>query len=81
MLWCVQGDAAAKVGAEVDGGSGAPKTGRREEEEAEGHFVPIYKARDKDQARKSRGRKFGNRAVASIIADLLNKKVSWIVSL
>ena len=37
VLWCVQGDAAAKVGAEVDGGGGAPKTGRREEEEAEGH--------------------------------------------
>ena len=37
MLWCIQGDAAAKVGAEVDGGGGAPKTGRREEEEAEGH--------------------------------------------
>ena len=27
VLWCVQGDAAAKVGAEVDGGGGAPKTG------------------------------------------------------
>ena len=37
VLWCVQGDAAAKVGAEVDGGGGAPKTGRHEEEEAEGH--------------------------------------------
>ena len=37
VLWCVQGDAAAKVGAEVDGGGGAPKTGRREEDEAEGH--------------------------------------------
>ena len=30
------GDAAAKLGAEVDDGGGAPKTGRREEEEAEG---------------------------------------------
>ena len=37
VLWCVQVDATAKVGAEVDGGGGAPKTGRREEEEAEGH--------------------------------------------
>ena len=35
VLWYVQGDAAAKVGAEVDGGGGAPKTGRHEE--AEGH--------------------------------------------
>ena len=37
VLWYAQGDAAAKVGAEVDGGGGAPKTGRREEDEAEGH--------------------------------------------
>ena len=37
MLWYNQGDAAAKVGAEVDGGGGAPKTGRREKDEAEGH--------------------------------------------
>ena len=37
VLWYVQGDAAAKVGAEVDGGGGAPKTRRREEDEAEGH--------------------------------------------
>ena len=44
-------------------------------------FGPIYKARDMGQARKSRSRKFGNRVVASIIADLLNKKVSWIISL
>ena len=36
VLGYVQGDAAAKVGAEVDG-SGASKTGRREEDEAEGH--------------------------------------------
>ena len=36
VLWYAQGDAAAKVGAEVDDGGGAPKTGRREEEEAEG---------------------------------------------
>ena len=27
VLWCVQVDVAAKVGAEVDGGGGAPKTG------------------------------------------------------
>ena len=27
VLWCVQGDAAAKVGAEVDGSDGAPKLG------------------------------------------------------
>ena len=25
VLWCVQVDAAAKVGAEVDGGGGAPR--------------------------------------------------------
>ena len=37
VLWYAQGDAAAKVGAEVDGGGGAPKTGRREKDEAEGH--------------------------------------------
>ena len=37
VLCCVQGDAAAKVGAEVDGGGGAPKTGRCEEDEVEGH--------------------------------------------
>ena len=27
VLWYAQGDAAAKVGAEVDGGGGAPKLG------------------------------------------------------
>jgi hypothetical protein len=27
MLWCAQVDAAAKVDADVDGGSGAPKLG------------------------------------------------------
>ena len=37
VRWYAQGDAAAKVGAEVDDGGGAPKTGRREEDEAEGH--------------------------------------------
>ena len=34
VLWYAQGDAAAKVGAEVDDGGRASKTGRREEEEA-----------------------------------------------
>ena len=28
VLWCVQVDAAAKVGAEVDGGDGAPWLGK-----------------------------------------------------
>ena len=37
MLWYNQGDAAAKVGAEVVDGGGALKTGRRGEDEAEGH--------------------------------------------
>ena len=37
MLWYAQGDAAAKVGAEVVVGGGAPKAGRREEDGAEGH--------------------------------------------
>ena len=36
VLWYAQGDATAKVGVEVDDGGGAPKTGRRKEEEAEG---------------------------------------------
>jgi len=29
VLWCVQVDAAAKVGAEVDGGGGAPRLATR----------------------------------------------------
>ena len=35
VLWCVQVDAAAKVGAEatVDGGAGAPEVERREEDD------------------------------------------------
>ena len=35
-FWCVQGDAAAKVGAEatVDGGGRAPEAERREEDDA-----------------------------------------------
>ena len=36
VFWCVQGDAAAKVGAEatVDGGGRAPEAERREEDDA-----------------------------------------------
>ena len=39
VFWCVQGDAAAKVGAEatVDGGGGAPEAERREEDDAKRH--------------------------------------------
>ena len=39
VFWCVQGDAAAKVGAEatVDGGGGAPEGERREEDDAKRH--------------------------------------------
>ena len=81
MLWYNQGDAAAKVGAEVVDGGGAPKlddTGKTKQKGTKGKkkwpFGPIYKARDMCQARKSRDRGFGNEAVASIVADLLNKK-------
>ena len=81
MLWYNQGDAVAKVGAEVVDGGGAPKlddTGKTKQkgmkEKKKWPFGPIYKARDMCQARKSRRRGFGNRAVASIVADLLNKK-------
>ena len=82
MLWYVKGDAAAKDGAEVDGGGGAPKLGgarktkqRARREKKEMTLWSIYK--DKGyvrQARKSRGRKFGNGAVASIVADSLMKR-------
>ena len=39
VLWCVQGDAAAEVGAEttVDGGDGVPEAERREEDDAKRH--------------------------------------------
>ena len=39
VLWCVQGDAAAEVGAEttVDGGGGVPEAERREEDDAKRH--------------------------------------------
>ena len=39
VFWCVQGDAAAKVGAEatVDGGGGAPEAERREEDDVKRH--------------------------------------------
>ena len=39
VFWCVQGDAAARVGAEatVDGGGGAPKAERREEDDVKRH--------------------------------------------
>ena len=39
VFWCVQGDAAAKVGAEttVDGGGGAPEAERRKEDDAKRH--------------------------------------------
>ena len=55
VFWCVQGDAAAEVGAEttVDGGGGAPEAERREEDDAKRHggkrwkwpLGPIYKAK------------------------------------
>ena len=39
VFWCVQGDAAARVGAEVtvDGGGGAPEAERRKEDDAKRH--------------------------------------------
>ena len=39
VFWCIQGDAAAKIGAEatVDGGVGAPEDERREEDDAKRH--------------------------------------------
>ena len=39
VLWCVQGDAAAKVGAEttVDGGGGVLEAGRHEEDDVKRH--------------------------------------------
>ena len=39
VFWCVQGDAAAKVGAEttVDDGGGAPEAERRQEDDAKRH--------------------------------------------
>ena len=39
VLWCVQGDAAAKVEAEttVDGGGGVPEAERHEEDDAKRH--------------------------------------------
>ena len=39
ILWCVQGDAAAKVGAEatVDGGGGALEAERRKEDDTKRH--------------------------------------------
>ena len=39
VFWCVQGDVAAKVGAEatVDGGGGASEAERREEDDAKRH--------------------------------------------
>ena len=55
VFWCVQGDAAAKVGAEatVDSGGGVPEAERREEDDAKRHggkrwkwpLGPIYKAK------------------------------------
>mgnify|MGYP007017566431 FL=1 len=58
VFWCVQGDAAAKVGAEatVDSGGGAPEAERREEDDAKRHggkrwkwpLGPIYKAKWKN---------------------------------
>ena len=72
MLWYNQGDAAAKVGAEVVDGGGAPKlddAGKTKQKGTKGKkkwpFGPIYKARD---------RGFENEVVALIVADLLNKK-------
>ena len=39
VFWCVQGDAAARVGAEatVDGGGGAPEAEQRKEDDAKRH--------------------------------------------
>ena len=39
VFWCVQGDAAAKVGAEatVEGGGGAPEAERHEEDDVKRH--------------------------------------------
>ena len=79
VLWYVQGDAAAKVGAEVDSGGGALKTGRREEDEAEGvggkekgnDPSVLFIKKGICQARESRSREFGNKAAASIVAGLL----------
>ena len=63
MLWYNQGDAAAKVGAEVVNGGGAPKlddAGKTKQKGTKGKkkwpFGPIYKARDMCQAWKSRDR-------------------------
>ena len=39
VFWCIQGDAASKVGVEttVDGGGGVPEAERREEDDAKRH--------------------------------------------
>ena len=39
VFWCIQGDAAAKVGAEttVDGGGGVPEAEQREEDDMKRH--------------------------------------------
>ena len=39
VFWCIQGDAAARVGAEatVDGGGGAPEAEQRKEDDAKRH--------------------------------------------
>ena len=90
-FWYEQGDAAALVHADskVGGHCGSAwalwvarrKMRRKGRKWKDPSGLFITRQEDKRQAQESRSRKFGNRAVASIIADLLNKKVSRIVSL
>ena len=79
VLWCVQVDAAAKVGAEVDGGGGAPRLatrGRQRRKARRGEkkrpFGPIYKAKGHVSGATIKGPRNG--AVASISADILIKE-------
>ena len=69
VLWCVQGDAAAEVGAEttVDGGGGVPEVERHEEDDAKRHgggggndpSVLVIRRSEKWQVRESRSPKNG----------------------
>ena len=69
VLWCVQGDAAAEVGAEttVDSGGGVPEVERREEDDAKRHggddgndpLVLFIRRSEKWQVRESRSPKNG----------------------
>ena len=81
VLWCVQVDAAAKVGAEVDGGGGAPRMatrGRRSRRAWRGkrNDPLVLFIRQGTCVRRENQETVGleTKAVASIVADLLNKK-------